>query len=58
MTEEVPDSIKDVTIEATPLEQYQKWFYDVLAKQPHGQVELSELEKRVLNLFTCYDNPF
>lgn len=58
MTEEVPDTIKEVMTEAIPLEQYQKWVYDVLAKQSHGQVELSELEKKVLNLFTFYDNRF
>ena len=58
MTEEVPDTIKEIMTEAIPLEQYQKWVYDVLAKQPHGQVELSELEKKVLNLFTFYDNRF
>jgi sulfur relay (sulfurtransferase) DsrC/TusE family protein len=58
MTEELPDNIKEVTTEATPFEQYKKWVYTVLAKQPHGQIELSELEKKVLNLFTFYDNRF
>lgn len=55
MTEDVPDNIKEAITEATSPEQYKKWVYAVLAKQPHWQIELSEWEKRVLNLFTFYD---